>query len=903
MNRSPRRRPGLSTLAAITAIAVLTAAPAASQQQGPHAPGSQSIVVTRVASPPILDEVAKGVPPEGMVAVSEFWQREPGDGVPASRATTAYLGYDAEKFYAVFVCKEEPARVRANMAKRESIMGDDVVGLLIDTFHDRRRAYEFIINPLGIQLDGVASEGQDDDFSFDTVWHSEGRLTPDGFVALLAIPFRSLRFPETPAQTWGIMLARNIPLNNEMSFWPYVTRRINGMGEQMATMTGLEHISPGRNLQFIPYAAFTGSRYLDEGAPAFGTRREGRGGLDAKMIVNDALTVDLTVNPDFSQVESDEPQATINQRFEVFFPEKRPFFIENASMFTTPEQLFFSRRVADPRAGARLTGKAGKWTLAGLVMDDRARGERYEASDPLHGQGATVAVARVQRDIRGKSNIGLFASAYDFGPISNTVVAADTRLQISPNWVFAGQVTRTGTTAADGTRRSGTGVNATLDYGSRSLGWEFDYVDRSPHLRSEVGYIPRTDMRRIESGGRYRWFPKKRRVLSFGPSGGMMALWDHDGELQDWGGGVEFDVELPAGTQIEVEAGRSYERFEGLDFRQRELRVGFETAFLRWLTIDCSVETGTAVNYYPSAGLAPFLSDKTDAYLGLTIRPSSRFRLEETYIFNQLRTRKDWTGHAADRPRDIFNLHLVRTKANYQFSRELSLRAIVDYNAVLPNETLVGLERDKRLSADLLLTYLLNPGTALHVGYSDLYANLELDRQDTVRLRRIGGPTGGAGRQFFVKMSYLLRVLKSTPLPRSGRDNGPGEGHDDRAPAGHGADRLQRGVRVRAQVRPGVCRQLRRLAPRRPRRRGLRGVELGRRHLRGHAATHQGGGGGRGRRAARPARSRRPRPSACRRRSRCSPATPSSRSCATHASTTSTSSSWGRTGGARSRTR
>ena len=196
--------------------------------------------IARLPAAPTLDEVAAGRIPDGMAKVTGFVQREPGDGTPVSRETTAYVGYDDSALHVVFVCKEDPGVVRAHMSKRESIMGDDVVGLILDTFHDRRHGYVFIVNPLGIQMDGITTEGQNDDYSFDTVWESSGRLTPDGFVVRIAIPFRSLRFSSADVQTWGISLARILPTRNETSFWPRMTRTISSQTEQMADLEGIE---------------------------------------------------------------------------------------------------------------------------------------------------------------------------------------------------------------------------------------------------------------------------------------------------------------------------------------------------------------------------------------------------------------------------------------------------------------------------------------------------------------------------------------------------------------------------------------------------------------------------------------------------------------------------------------
>src|SRR5437016_7939274 len=397
----------------------LLLAPAAGEVAGQEP--ERTLQIARAARPPELDDFVRGdsARPGGTV-VSDFRQRDPGDGNPAGAPTMAYLSYDDANLYVVFVCRDRPALVRAGLAKREEIASDDGVALYLDTFGDRKHAYLFAANPLGVQADALVTEGQDDDYSFDSVWQADGRLTADGYVVRLAIPFRSLRFPRAPVQRWGIALARYIRRNNEESYWPYITKRLAGLVPQFGTLDGLSNISPGRNLQAIPYGAFTGARFLDTEAPAFRTASDRRFGLDVKGVIRDALTLDATVNPDFSQVESDEPQVTINERFETFFPEKRPFFIENAGYFQTPVNLFFSRRIADPGTGVRLTGKAGRWAVGAIGTDDRAPGAA------LGGGRAGIGVVRVQRDFGGESTVGMLASDRSLAGGSNRVVSADT---------------------------------------------------------------------------------------------------------------------------------------------------------------------------------------------------------------------------------------------------------------------------------------------------------------------------------------------------------------------------------------------------------------------------------------------------------------------------------------------
>src|SRR5262249_24725714 len=364
------------------------------------------------------------------VSVTDFRQNQPGDGSPASASTTAYLSYDDANLYVVLDCRDEVSSVRAHLAKREDVEDDDQVLVYLDTFRDRRRAYVFAANPLGVQLDGILTEGQDVDYSFDTVWRSEARLTERGYMVLFAIPFKSLRFSNEAVQTWGIALGRYIAREREYSYWPYITKRIDGFAAQMADFHGIERISSGHNVQVVPYATLTGSRYLDTTVPAFFRSEVGRTGVDSKIVAHDAVTIDLTANPDFSQVESDDPQVTVNKRFEVVFPEKRPFYIENQGFFVTPETLFFSRRIVDPQFGGRLTAKAGGWAVGALVSDDRADGES-PSSGSLAGRRAGAAVVRVQREVGRESFVGVLATDRAFGSSSNRVVAVDTRLKFS----------------------------------------------------------------------------------------------------------------------------------------------------------------------------------------------------------------------------------------------------------------------------------------------------------------------------------------------------------------------------------------------------------------------------------------------------------------------------------------
>src|SRR6266478_4240804 len=397
--------------------------------------------IPRVHRAPKLEDFLENRPREAELTVSDFRQNVPGDGTPASESTIAYLSYDNKNLYAVFVCHEEAGAVRAHLSKREATDQDDGVGLFLDTFRDFHRAYVFYSNPLGVQTDAIYTEGQGYDFSFDTLWDNAGRVTPDGYIVFFSIPFKSLRFSHAPEQTWGLALYRVILRKSEYDYWPYVTQRVEGLTQQFAPVGGLEHVSPGRNIQLIPYGLLASDHFLNQPiptpanptpAPSFMDRFEHRAGLDAKFVAKDSLTFDVTLNPDFSQVESDDPQVTINQRFAVFFPEKRPFFIENAGFFMTPINLFFSRKITDPQFGARMTGKAGNWTLGALVIDDRQPGQG-QIPGSEYDTRALDGVVRVAREFGKQSYIGAFASTRDFADTSNRMVSRDARIKFSPH--------------------------------------------------------------------------------------------------------------------------------------------------------------------------------------------------------------------------------------------------------------------------------------------------------------------------------------------------------------------------------------------------------------------------------------------------------------------------------------
>ena len=440
---------------------------------------------------------------------------------------------------------------------------------------------------------------------------------------------------------------------------------------------------------------------------------------------------------------------TVNQRFEVFFPEKRPFFLENANYFQTPINLFFSRRIRDPQFGTRSTGKLGDWAIGALAIDDRGAGRSLPSSDPLFGDRSSNALLVARREF-GESSVGALVTNRDFGHSSNRVASLDSRVRLNSMWFVTGQAAMSDTTTLDGSQLRSNAYSGALNKAGRKLTYSLNYTDIGAGFRAPLGFVPRTDIRQALSFATLRWRPKDSPITAIGPNSFLQYTWDRDGQLQDWLIRFPLQIDFKRQTFLFLRRAESMERFAGVEFREHENWASFSTSYLRWVDFFIAVSGGARPNFFPPAGIAPFLAGFRDGQISLTFRPTSRLLLDQTYLYSHLEARPG-SGHTGA----IFDNHIVRSRVNYQFTRELSVRGIVDYNGVLSNPALVALDRTKHLTADILLTYLLNPGTALYVGVTDGFDNVALD--PVAGLRPTRNPTTSTGRQFFIKTSYLFR--------------------------------------------------------------------------------------------------------------------------------------------------
>lgn len=712
--------------------------------------------------------------------ITGFIQQSPVDGRPATERTEVYLGHTKSTLYAVFLCFDDHANViRGHLARRENVLNDDNVSLLLDPFQDRRRGVLFTVNPVGVQADAAWTENNSPDYSYDQVWDSEGRVTRDGWMVLVSIPFRSLRFRPVGSD-WGVVLMRNFPRNSETDYWPRVSASISGVLSQEGTLRGIEGVTGSHNVQINPYVLGQNEKTLlnlNPLDPYFSQRSfEGTAGGEVKAIVKDSIVFDATVNPDFSDVESDQPQFTVNQRYPVYFPELRPFFLENANYFSTPITLLYTRNIIRPDYGGRVTGKIGNTNIGLLAIDDREPGQTVPEGDPLYGKKATFAVGRVAQDFGKNFTLGAIYTDEEFGGGFNRIGGIDFTWRATNKWTILGQTVESATKQSNPLSLatifpSGYSAGPASDLQVSRSGHAFslfdEYQDFATGFTSQVGFYQTADIRSDHLHSTYQWFPKKSVVQSFGLETNQNIAFNHQGDRVYHYTTFDPFWLLPRNIVLAPLVGQNSDTVGPQNGYLLNSSKNFTENFggfvargqpFTQLNFNLQALKSGNVNYNPVTGGVPSLMNEETVQALITVSPLRQLTDDNTYLLDR--------DHSVKDGQLVYETQTFRTKLNYQFTRAFSARVIVEYDSTLANPAETSLLRTKDVQTQALLTWLPHPGTAIYVGYNNDIQNL--DRSLCNQL-----PGGGCdpnnltqprsslylndGRQFFVKASYLLR--------------------------------------------------------------------------------------------------------------------------------------------------
>jgi len=737
--------------------------------------------VTDIAIDGRLDESAWA----GASVLTGFSQYTPVEGIVASEETTVRMLVTDDALYFAIRAKDSSGGVRATLTQRDGYgRSDDYVRVILDTFNDKRRAYVFMVNPFGVQGDGLWVEGGGGrfgdpiDWNPDFLWESSGRVDDSGYSAEMKIPLKSLRFPESEVQDWGIQIQRTIRRTGYESSWAPITQERANKLEQAGSITGLRELDAGLFLEVNP--TVVGSRTGERNPSGNGLLHEagqGEVGMNLTYGLTSNLTLDGTYNPDFSQIEADAGQIAVNERFALFLPEQRPFFLEGTDVFRMPKQLVYTRSIVNPVGAAKIAGKIGGLQVAYLgAVDDVNEG----ASNPL------VNLMRVRGDIGRSSTIGaVYTDRTEPGVDFNRVFGADARFILGGRYTIQMLAAGSADGEAGTDAKWGSMLSISARRSSRHLSMNVSFEDSSDEFRAGSGFIRRVGVTQVDGRVGYTFRGKRGSLVeSWGPSFQADITWLRE---NFWRAGAPQETEFGAGLSASFRGNiggfLNFRRrgfnldpvlYQGLFAgssenavapvsRGRELYSGLHSVSLRsWISSfeRVRISVGAGWNQTPifSRGLPLDVGEQWSGDLGLTLYPTGAIQagIGARHV-TILRSRDGSTYSQATIP---------RLQVRYQVSRAMYVRGIGEYSSQLRGglrdpvtgeqiyqcsvegcSARVGSDRhDFRLEG--LLGFEPAPGTVVFFGYTRQFRDTSAFSFDEVQAVRDG---------LFLKLSYRFR--------------------------------------------------------------------------------------------------------------------------------------------------
>jgi hypothetical protein len=689
----------------------------------------------------------------------------PADGRPAPDSTEVRVWYSPDAMYFGIRAYADSGTVAATLADRDRIGSDDNVEIHLDTFHERNRAFVFIVNPLGVQADGTKSEGGgfipgsnvgpgQNDLSADFLWESRGRLTGRGYEVEVRIPFAALRYPISMPQTWGLQIDRHVQRNGYEETWTTARKASASFIAQSGTLTGLTGMIHGQNVELNPEVtnttrgaaccAPTLDRWSYSSKPQFGGNV--RWALGSNFVLNG------TIKPDFSQVEADATQVAADERFALFYPEKRPFFVEALDQFNVPNQLVYTRTIIQPDAAGKLTGKLGRADVALLSARD---------------QGRLVDIVRLRQAIGEQSQAGLLYSGRTGEGRDNHVVGMDTKIVFGGIYFAQLQAVQS-VTNANGVSTSGPMWEAVVDATNRGWGFHYNVLGIHPDFRTDNGFLPRVGYVKPNAMNRFTWYGRPGALAErFNVFLNANGIWRYDDflharSLLEDGASANMQLTLRGGWSVGMTPKIGSYAFDPADYLNYgggftpsdRIAVGttsFSIATPQFQKLNASVSTnvGNDVDFLETSRVR-----RLDYTASLDLRPSERLRVSTTYQATSFTRRSDGQRSAFAR--------IPRLRVEYQLARPIFVRMVSQYTATRREAlidprtgTVIELASGPStptstnvLRTDWLFSYRPAPGTVFFAGYGG--SMTEEDPLAFQRLRRTSD-------SFFVKGSYVFR--------------------------------------------------------------------------------------------------------------------------------------------------
>jgi len=653
------------------------------------------------------------------------YEVQPGENTPALARTEVLVFHDRTHVYFGFRAWDpNPPAIRAHLSDRDGAWADDWVGVVLDTFNDERRNYLLLVNPLGVQMDDIENESGDDTV-WDGIWESAATIQPWGWSAEISVPFSTLRFQRSAEpQVWGFDAIRGYSRDtfHQMGAFPR-DRSNNCYLCQSLKITGFAGVSPGRNLEVVPTLTASRTDVRDElpDGPLVGGDLESELGITARWGMTPNLTLSAAVNPDFSQVEADARQLDINEPFALFYPEKRPFFMEGADYFGTPLEAVYTRMIRDPAWGLKLTGKEGRHTVGGYVVQDDVTNIIIPGSQGSSGTSLDAdnlsTVLRYENDIGNRHTLGALVTDREGDCYFNRVAGIDGDFRISEKDRLSLQLLGSSTSYPGGVAQEfgqpagdfdGLAAEVVYEHETRTVSWWGVYSDVGTDFRADLGFMPQVDYRFGEAGAGYSWNATPTSWYShIDLQFELTRSMDQDGNLLEQTEEVEFVLQGPRESVAVVEPSHRREGYGGEEFDMNGLALELSLKPNRNSQAWVSFKVGGQVDY---ANVQR--GDAVSFDLGFVYRLGRHLRFEIEDIHETMDVDLGW----------LYRANIAQLEATWQLNVRTFVRAILqdvayDYNTELYQDGR-GSAADE-LYAQLLFSYKVNPRTVVFVGYSE----------------------------------------------------------------------------------------------------------------------------------------------------------------------------------------
>ena len=715
--------------------------------------GAQSLphyVIPRVSSAPAIDGLVDGSEWSQAVRIDVNIEVNPGDSVPAEVTAQGLLMEDGEVLYVAFIAQDhDPSQIRARYRDRDTIWDDDWVAVVLDTFNSERRAYEFFVNPLGVQTDAVNDDvNLNEDDSWNAIWDSAGRITDTGYTVEMAIPLKQLRFSANDSlQTWGIDLVRNYPRDRQFKITNNSRDRdISCYLCQIRKAEGFADLEPSMNLEIIPTMTAIAGESREPGSRD--RDRESlnpEGSLDIRWGISQNTYLNATFNPDFSQVEADSAQLDINNTFSLFFPERRTFFLDGADYFDTFQNLVHTRNIAEPEYGLKLTGKTGGHTYGLLTANDEVTnfiipGSLSSRVATLGDAGSKVAIGRYRYDLFNNSTIGALITDRRGHGYNNTVVSIDASIRPTDRDSISIQSMRSSSDYPGliqdqyGQQGSLSDDSHIIEYShnDRRWDWRIGHYDWGADFRADLGFVSRVDyIYQVVTVG-HTWRGDSDSFFSR-----IRVAADYDRTEDQSGLKLEEETEFflnmngPRQSFLNGLFGASDTYWNGQYFDEQfnMISVGF------WPTPN--LRLSSLIRYEDVVDFA-----NTRPGYSKRFGPAIRYRWGRHLQFDLSHTLQEFEVE----DERLFTANLSDLRTTYQFNNRSFLRFTLQYNDRDRNQDMYLFpvqSRSRDLTMQLLYSYKLNAATRFFVGYSDV--GFQDDRFDSIEQ---------TNRTFFAKFSY-----------------------------------------------------------------------------------------------------------------------------------------------------